>query len=203
MDEKEFREVERDSTNLQTQIELLKNRQPDCTKNKEMYDNEFSKYCVDVQDMLNANNHERYILKRYLFSKEKIETLRRILDALIKVRNENCSLLGTRLFEYSTRILWKLVTLRGEVETDKSQFFDSLEMIANRLEANNSTLNELFQSTHDWEVVNPSKKRCKKCSRELMIEQTESEFSTEKMEMSSIDEEHKREIQRIRDSEIF
>lgn len=203
MDEEKFREVERDSANLQKQIELLKNRQPTCTKAKETYDNELSKYRIEVRDILDANNHERYILKSYLFSKDKIEALRHKLDALVKVRNENWNLLNTRLIEDSTRILWKLISLRGEVKTDKSRFFNSLETIADSLEVNNSTLNMLFRSTHDWEIVDPTKKRCKKCSKESIVEQTKSKFSLEKIEMPSISEEQKREIQRIRDSEIL
>jgi len=205
MNESEFKKLQDNVTSLEKEIMLLKNRQPYCGKLLGLYDEEFSKYSEEVDAILQVNNHERYQLHCCLFSKEKIEALRSTLAVLRKLRNEDFHLLDERTIEYSSRILWNLISLRNEVETDKSRFFQSLEKIGEMLENNNSVLYELLQPAHDWVILElPNRKRCTKCSKEVETEQKQPERSSgETGTRSSIDDEHRKRIQRFRDSEIL
>jgi chromosome segregation ATPase len=204
MNENEFKKLQDNVASLEKEIILLKNQQPDCRRLLGLYDEEFSKYSEEVETILQVNNHERYQLHGCLFSKEKIESLRSTLAALRKLRNEYFDYDGSTI-QYSSRVLWNLISLKNEVETDKSQFFQSLEKIGETLENNNSVLYELLQPTHDWVILeSPKKKRCAKCSKEVETEQKQPEHSSKEIETrSSIDDEHRKRIQRFRDSEIL
>jgi hypothetical protein len=174
MNENEFTKIQYSLASLEGQIALLKSRQPNCRELLERYDSEFSKYSAEVDRILQVNNHERYQLIGYLFSKEKIETLKNTLGTLREIRNKNWRLLDERTIEYSHRILWTLTTLGKEVETDKSEFFRSLEKIRETLEKNNSILIDLLRPIHDWVVLeSPKRKRCARCSEEILLEETE------------------------------
>jgi hypothetical protein len=180
MNEYEFKNLQDNLASLEKEIVLVKNRQPDCAEFLEGYENEFSKYITEVQRILELNDNERFQLDHCLFSEEKIETLRKTLDSLIKIRNKNWDLLDNRTIEYSTKIIWHLISLRNEVETDKSKFFPTLEKARETLEKNNSVLYELLDPTHNWIIFElQSKKRCSKCSKEIMLEEKENKFHYE------------------------
>lgn len=181
MNENEFNELQENLATLEKEIMLIKDRQPNCTKFLEGYENEYSKYSTEVERILDLNNNERYQLNHYLFSEEKIENLRKTLDSLIEIRDKIWDLPDNRMIESYSRILWHLISLRNEVETSKSEFFPNLEKARETLEKNNSVLYGLLNPTHDWIILEqPRRKRCTKCSGEILLEETENRLTYER-----------------------
>lgn len=206
LNETEFKKLQNNLASLEKEIVLIKNRQPSCAELLERYDSEYSKYSAEVERILDLNNQERYQVRRCLFSEEKIEALRKTIDSLVEIRNRNWELLDNRTIEYSSRILWHLISLRNDVDKSKSDIFQTLEKLRETLEKNNSILHELLSPTHDWITLEQqNKKRCVKCSKEIELEQIEQPtYSSEDIdEMALAKEEYRKKIQRIRDSEIL
>jgi hypothetical protein len=96
------------------------------------------------------------------------------------MRNRNWGLLDNRAIEYSTRVIWHLICLRNEVESDKSNFFPTLEKTRQTLDEYNSELYDLLQPTHEWVTSeSPYKKSCSKCSKEILLGEKEKLFTSE------------------------
>jgi len=205
MNANEFKNLQDNAANLEKEIALLRNRQPDCRKSSGSYGDEFSEYRREVETVLQLNSHERYRLHNILFSKEKIAALKTTLNALVELRNEIFDILSVDEIERYSRVMWNLICLKSEAETDKSQFFQSLEEIEETIEHNNSVLWELLEPTHSWESLESGKKkRCTKCLKEFETGQKQPELHPpDKGTLPWIDDEHKQRIQRLRDSEIL
>jgi hypothetical protein len=175
--ENEVNKLKETLSEIERQIEYLKIHQPKCMQLLDSYSMEFSKYSLEIDKIIQKNNHGLFQLNDCLFSKVKIKSMYDALDAIRKLRAENWEIMDPNTIEYATRVMWRLISLKDDVETDRSKLFGSLEKMAETFAANKAILYELLNETHEWVQETPERKRCIKCSKEILNESKISNIS--------------------------
>jgi hypothetical protein len=155
---------------VERQIDYLKIHQPKCMQLLDSYDKGFSKYSLDVEKIIQKNNHGLFQLNDCLFSKVKIKSMYDALDVIRKLRAQNWDIMDPSAIEYATKVMWRLISIKDDAETDSSKLFESLEKMAQMFAANKVLLYELLNETHEWVQETPERKRCSKCSRQILNE---------------------------------
>jgi hypothetical protein len=149
---------------LNNEVQLLKNTQPNCEDLKRNYEVEFSKYQQQVNHAIRVTNLSLHQFDHLLVKSEQIDNLKKTIDKLIKMRNQELNHLTTKSIEYTSRVLSKLGSLKQDVDNANSKLLIELERIKNELDRNQLTLRELLESTHEWVTsISENKKRCSKC----------------------------------------
>ncbi len=169
--ENELKNLLNRATNVKTETQILKSKRPNCKDLLENYEDEFSKYRVDIKVRLQINDQVLHQLAVLLFAREKIENLQRTIIALEDLRKKNWDLLTTPSIEYTDRVLSHLATLKHDVARVNPNLLTGLERVRGVLENNHSMLEELLEPTHEWSSAGiGNKKRCTKCSEEISLE---------------------------------
>jgi hypothetical protein len=155
---------------IQEQIPNLERRQPKCNTSLKAYDTDFTEYCTAVETLLAENNQQLKRLKKFLYSKERIDDLRTKLVYLNDLKNRNWNLLDTGTIEYATKVIWILLWLKDEIESTEASLFSNLEDMERMLEANKSQLLRLLEPTHEWIQDSQKKKHCALCPKVIIQE---------------------------------
>jgi hypothetical protein len=175
--ENEVNKLKETLSEIERQIEYLKIHQPKCIQLLDSYSMEFSKYSLEVDKIIQKSNHGLFQLNNCLFSKVKIKSMYDALETIRKLRAENWDIMDPSTIEYATKVMWRLISLKDDAETDRSGLFDTLEKMAETFAANKAILYELLNETHEWVQETPERKRCSKCSKEILNESKNSNIS--------------------------
>jgi hypothetical protein len=164
IDEADLAEVKELFSNLQGDIQVLRDRQPQCSVHSQTYDKDYSRYCEEVEQVFRRNDTLKERVAGLLVSPEKLAGLDAAI-AKLSAYIENNDNNWVYDMKYFSSIVDNLSCLREDFTPEKLQLAADLQEIPKTLEQNEAVLESLLQPTHQWIEDGPKSRHCDKCNR--------------------------------------
>jgi DNA repair exonuclease SbcCD ATPase subunit len=160
LDEKELDEIKQQFSDLQKEIERLKNVQPKCFVNSRSYEKDYACFCKDIDAIYEMLEDLQLRLLGVIVWPEKIVELQNSIDKLSAYVENNSWVYDNAYFSDTVE---KLISIKEEFTPEKVQLASGLLPMQKTLEEYDALLEQLSQPTHNWVLDESKSKYCDKC----------------------------------------
>ncbi len=165
IDEAELAEVKELFSNLQGDIQLLKDNQPKCSVHPQTYETDYAQFCEEVDRVFGECDRLRERVASVYVSPEKIAGLEAAIAKLSGYVEDNDNNWVYDM-KYFSSVVDNLSCLREDFTPQKQELAAGLQEISKKLEENDAVLESLLQPTHQWIEDGPKTCCCEKCRKQ-------------------------------------
>jgi hypothetical protein len=166
IDEAELAEVKELFSNLQGDIQLLKDNQPKCSLHPQTYEKDYARYCEEVNRVFEKCDRLRERVAALFVSPEKLAQLDASIAKLAGYveNNDNNWVYDMKYF---SSVVEKLMDLREDFTPEKLRLAAGLQEMSKTLQQNDAELESLLEPTHHWIEDGPKSRHCDKCCKHI------------------------------------